>query len=288
MPENTERRQQGGVVEEIEEVIEGEMAEASASPSDNKNSARGSKADQSAMQSAMQSAVSAVHQERNSAPLSTGKTGKAKAQKKDSEITSASNVEHPSFTSVKAPQQAEVPLKQNRSRKGESEETKVHKQEESQQEEPKVPGSNSIKDKKEQETQKIPESNLLKLEKKRQAGLKREDPGVAGSRTDKHRASTEEKKRKETEKKQGELKAERKKPKQAPSPSKAELQKNPEEDAARAKQLQDSEIEKKRKQDLQDARRVRVQEQLLLRQLNLTDDQEDWMHSYLQNLSRNI
>ena len=237
-----ERRQQGGVVEEIEEVIEGEMADASASPSDNKNSARGSRASQSAAQSA----VSAVHQERNSAPLSTGKTTKANAPKKDSEISSVAK----------------------RSHEGQSGPAKKHAGGKAANTLADPPASNPTKEKL--------ESNLMRLEKSE--GLKREkremtvaakDGKDKTEKPEKHKGAAE--KRKDS------------KPAAADRPSEKKLRTAPDSPKSEKEEVKDQkaqkdleiEMQKKNREEERDARRAKAQEKLLLRQLNL-DDREDW------------
>lgn len=256
-----ERRQQGGVVEEIEEVCEGEMAEASASPSDKRDSARGSKADQSAVQSAMQSAVSAVH-ERNSAPLSgTAKAGQAKPQKKESEMSAhedrKSNIGRPR-KSQEQPHPLHTSHKQEETGKSGLEADENHKR-----------PSDPVPDGKSKEPKAQAAAERMKKLEEGLAGLAK-DANL--SKDQRQRSVEESKRRKDTDPKDSKRREEPelKKAKSTASPGKA---------ASEVKEAQNTEMneeERQRLREMREAHKAKSREMLLLRELNLTDDREAW------------
>ncbi len=254
-------------MEEIEEVCEGEMAEASASPSDKRDSARGSKADQSAVQSAMQSAVSAVH-ERNSAPLSgTAKAGQAKPQKKESEMSA--NTHEDRKKAAKAggpvPHASHISHKQEETQKNGLEADESHKRPSDP-----VPDGKS----KEIKAQAAP-GRLSRLDKKLEEGLAdlAKDAKPIPTKDQRQRSVEESKRRKETDAKDSKRREEPKLKKARSMP------RSPGKGASEVKEAQNMEMnedERQRLREMREAHKAKSREMRLLRELNLTDEREDW------------
>ena len=251
-----ERRQQGGVVEEIEEVCEGEMAEASASPSDKRDSARGSKADQSAVQSAMQSAVSAVH-ERNSAPLSgTAKAGQVKPQKKESEMSAHEDRK----SHIGRPRKSQEHTSQKQEETGGLEADENHKR-----------PSDPVSDGKSKEPKTRAAADRMKKLEEGLAGLAK-DVNLSATKDQQQRSVEESKRRKDTDPKDSKRREEPelKKAKSMPSPGKAASE------VKEAQNMEMNEEERQRLREMREAHKAKSREMHLLRELNLTDDREDW------------